>query len=79
MNERLTENEIDLAFQGSENSRWWKALVQQIEDYKSEYVEAAAQKAGLNNALGMAREIGAHEALNNLLTVLQNKVEGGDK
>ena len=74
--EPLTENEIDQAFKGSENTQWWKSIVQLIDDARADYISAAAQNAATNNPLGMAREIGAHEALSNLLTVLEKKVEG---
>ena len=74
--EPLTENEIEAAFRGNETTQWWRALIQILQDSRDEYVAAASQQAAYNNPLGMAREIGAHEALSNLLTVLEKKVEG---
>ena len=71
----LTEQEIDAAFKGNESTQWWRALVQILHDSTEGYADACAEKAGLNNPLGMAREIGAHEALSNLLTVLEKKIE----
>jgi hypothetical protein len=71
----LTEQEIEEAFKGNETTQWWRALVQILDESMNDYVSAAAQQAGLHNELAMAREIGAHEALSNLLTVLEKKTE----
>lgn len=71
---RLSEREIDDAFKGNETAQWWRALVQIIDDSRGDYLMAAAQNAPVNNPLGMALEIGAHQALSNLLTVLEAKV-----
>ncbi len=72
--EPLSDDDITRAFHGNATTEWWKALMQLIEQYRSEYPASAATCAGVNNALGMARDVGAHEALTGLMLELQRRV-----
>jgi hypothetical protein len=69
---RLTQDEIDEAIMGM-SPLSFKALCQLIDDYARDYIPAAANQCGSNNAMGAAREIGAAEACANLITVLASK------
>jgi hypothetical protein len=69
---RLTQDEIDKAIMGM-SPLSFKALCQLIDDYSRDYIPAAANQCGSNNAMGAAREIGAAEACANLITVLASK------
>ena len=73
--EPLTENEIDAAFSGCETTQWWRALVQILEDSRTEYVSAATECSVANNQMLMSRWLGAHEACGDLLIVLKKKAE----
>lgn len=73
--EPLTDEEITSAFHGNENAQWYRALVQLINDLRLEFPLAAAQRAEGNNAIAMARDLGAYEALSNLLIVLERRVK----
>lgn len=68
----LTDREVDEAIAGIPEYGF-RALVQSINGYRNDYIESAAPHAATNNPLGMSRELGAAEALGNLLTVLSDK------
>jgi hypothetical protein len=76
-NEPLTDDQITQALKVSDQTSWWLALVQLIDGLRLEYPVSAAQSAGANNALGMARDLGAHEALSQLLLELEKRRTGG--
>lgn len=68
----LKDFEVDEAIAGISEYAY-HALIQSINEYRKDYYDAATPYAVANNPLGMARELGAAEALGNLLTVLANK------
>ena len=72
----MTEKEMADALRGSEQAPIWRALIQLIEQLRSDFPVSAANCAGVNNALGMARDLGAHEALSQLLSVLGERRNG---
>ena len=72
----LSEDQITRALSVSEQTEWWRALVQLIEQYRNEYPSSADACAGINNALGMARDVGAHQALTGLLIELDRRRGG---
>lgn len=72
--EPLTDNEINSAFKGNETTQWWRSIVQLVEARRSELQESAAAFASQNNALGMAHDVGAHEALAALLIDLEQRL-----
>jgi hypothetical protein len=69
----LDDAQVSQAFKVSDQTQWWRALVQLIESYRSEFAAAAPQRAGENNALGLARDMGAYEALTSLLLELERR------
>lgn len=71
--ERMTENEVNQALRVSEQIQWWRALLQLIDDLRTEYYAASYQRPEVNNALGMAKDIGAHEALSGLMIELEKR------
>lgn len=72
----LTEDQITRALQVSEQTEWWRALVQLIDQTRAEFAGSAPTCAGNNNALAMARDVGAHEALTGLLLELEKRRSG---
>jgi len=69
----LSDAQITSALRVGEQTMWWRALTQLIIQYRSEYAGAAPQNAAQNNSLGMARDVGAHEALSGLLIDLEER------
>jgi hypothetical protein len=69
--EPLDENQLTQALQFGD--RTWVALVQLIEGLRREHLETANGWVPENNALGIARDVGASEALTELLTDLNNR------
>lgn len=72
---RLTEEQLDEAFGGNENTLWYKALVQIIEEEMENAVIASAAAAEQNNPLRMATELGGYATLNGLLADLVRRVK----
>lgn len=70
--ETITDDEIDDIISGI-SPRAFDALILRLEDYRQDYAANAAQHATANNPLAMAREIGASEAIGNLITVLNDQ------
>jgi hypothetical protein len=71
--DELTEAQIDEAFSVAESTPWFKAVAQLIDNLRQEHVRLAPGWADSNNALGMARENGAAEALAGLLIELEER------
>ena len=70
----LTEVEINEAFRGLPDEHpIWKSLCQLIVQFETEFVNSAAANAGTNNALAMARDVGAYESLRDLLSELDRR------
>jgi hypothetical protein len=74
--EPMTDAEITKALRVSDQTEWYRALIQLIDQCRGEYPLAAATRAGENNALGMAREMGAYEALTQLLMQIEHRRAG---
>jgi hypothetical protein len=70
----LTEPEIAQALVGSENTQWWRAIRQILEDYRATSMVQAASSVSLNNPLAMAANNGAHAALTELFWDLEKRV-----
>ncbi len=66
----LTDNEIAAALKVSKQTEWWRALVQLIDASRQDYIERTSGSADRNNPLGLARDVGAQEALTALLIKL---------
>ena len=71
----LSENETTQAFKGSENTQWYRALIQLIETYRVVSIANSASACGQNNALAVAAATGAHEVLGELLADLHQRAE----
>lgn len=71
--EPLTDAQITQAFQVSEQTLWWRALMQLLEKYRHEHAASAADFVGKNNALAAARDCGAYEILSGLMVDLQER------
>ncbi len=71
--EELTEAQIDEALAVSESTPWFRALVQLIDYHQQTFVQTAPTWADTNNALGMARDNGAAQALSGLLIELEER------
>ena len=71
--EPLNDNQITAALKVSPQTEWWKALMQLIDQTRSEFAGSAPTCAGQNNALAMARDVGAHEALTGLMLELEKR------
>jgi hypothetical protein len=69
----LSEEQMSSALRVSEQTMWWRALVQLIETSRNEFAASAPQQAGANNALALARDAGAYEALSGLLIDLEER------
>jgi hypothetical protein len=69
--EPMTEAEVNLAFKGSERAPWYVALIQIIERTRMDYIERASEGVDRGNAMAVARDTGAHEALNQLVVTLE--------
>lgn len=72
--EPLNDKEIDEALGVPEATQWRRALIQLIEQLKTEHIDSAYQWSAYNNPLGQARDIGAMEACDELLTKLETRV-----
>jgi hypothetical protein len=72
--EPLKDDDITKAFAGvSDTVPWWVALVQLIEATRRNYIGRASSGVDRGNALSVARDIGAHEALSELLDNLETR------
>ncbi len=71
--EPLSDLEIDQAFKGCENTQWWRGLLQLIAQLQREHSDAAKGWIAANNALGVARDNGAVESLDELLSDLERR------
>jgi hypothetical protein len=69
----LSEDQMTSALRVSENTMWWRALIQRIEAFRDEATQQAAASAGGNNPLAMAANCGAHTALTALLDDLETR------
>jgi len=74
--EPMSDDQITRALQVSEQTEWWRALVQLLDQFRTEYPASAATCAGANNPLAMALDVGAHEALTGLLIELEKRRSG---
>ncbi len=71
--EELTEAQMNQAFAISESTPWYRALLQLIDESRQEFGRTAATRTDDNNALAMARDMGAYEALSGLLVDLEER------
>jgi hypothetical protein len=71
--DELNDEEIDRAFAVSDSTSWYRAVVQLVDNLRQEHVRLAPTWADSNNALAMARENGAAEALSGLLIELEDR------
>lgn len=69
----MTEAQMNEAFAVSDSTPWFRALVQLVDTHRQQFSETAPGWANTNNALGMARDNGAMEALSGLLIELENR------
>ncbi len=69
----LSEEDIDAAFAVSGSVTWFRAVVQLVDNLRQEHIRLAPGWADTNNALAMARENGAAEALAGLLVELEER------
>jgi hypothetical protein len=69
----LNDRQITEALRVSEQTMWWRAVVQLIEKYRADAIGQAAASAGANNPLAMAANCGAHTALTAILSDLEDR------
>jgi hypothetical protein len=69
----LSDKQITDSVRVSEQTMWWRALVQLIEKYRVDATSQAAMAAGANNPLAMAANCGAHTALTAILSDLEDR------
>ncbi len=69
----LTDDQINDALSVSGSTLWYRAVVQLVDNLRQEHVRLAPTWADSNNALAMARENGAAEALSGLLIELEDR------
>ncbi len=69
----LSEAQIDQILSVSESTPWFRAVIQLVDNLRQEHIRLAPSWADSNNALGMARENGAAEALSGLLVELEER------
>jgi hypothetical protein len=69
----LNDKQITESFRVSEQTMWWRALIQLIEKYRVDATSQASMSAGANNALAMAANCGAHTALTAILSDLEDR------
>ncbi len=69
----LTDDQINDALSVSGSTLWYRAVVQLVDNLRQEHVRLAPTWADSNNALAMARENGAAEALSGLLIELEER------
>jgi hypothetical protein len=74
--EPMTDAEITQALRVSDQTEWYRALIQLIDQCRGEYQRAAYSGATINNPLSQASDIGAHEALTGLMLELENRRAG---
>jgi hypothetical protein len=61
------------ALRVSEQTLWWRSIVQIIDRYRVDATSQAAMAAGANNELAMAANCGAHTALTAILSDLEDR------
>jgi len=66
----LTDAQIANALKVPQSTMWWRAITQLVDATRQDYIGRASGGADRNNPLGMARDIGSHEALTSLLEKL---------
>jgi hypothetical protein len=71
--DELSDKQMDEVFRVSDQTMWWRALLQLIERHRAISTAQAAASAGGNNPLAMAANIGAHTALTALLDDLTDR------
>ncbi len=69
----LTDDQINDALSVSGSTLWYRAVVQLVDQFRQEHADAAPTWADSNNALAMARECGAAQALTGLLSELEER------
>ncbi len=69
----ISDQDIDNSLAVSESTPWYRAMVQLIDNLRQEHIRLAPSWADSNNALAMARENGAAEALSGLLVELEER------
>ncbi len=69
----MDDAKIDQALAVSDTTPWYRAVVQLIDNLRQEHIRLAPSWADSNNALAMARENGAAEALSGLLIELEER------
>ncbi len=69
----LSEAQIDQILSVSESTPWFRAVVQLVDNLRQEHIRLAPSWADSDNALAMARENGAAEALSGLLIELEER------
>ena len=69
----LSDKQITDALRVSEQTLWWRAVVQVIEKYRVDATSQAAASAGANNPMAMAANCGAHTALTAILSDLEDR------
>jgi hypothetical protein len=69
----LSDAQITGALRVSDQTMWWRGLVQLIEESRNELAAAAAEWANEGNSLAMARANGGHQALSLLLLDLEKR------
>ncbi len=69
----LSEAQIDQILSVSETTPWFRAVIQLVDNMRQEQIRLIASWADTNNALAMAREAGAAEALSGLLVELEDR------
>jgi hypothetical protein len=74
----LSDKQMTDALRVSEQTLWWRSIVQLIEKYRVDATSQAAMAAGANNELAMAANCGAHTALTAILSDLEDRRNSKD-
>lgn len=73
----LSDNDITSELK-SVSERQWSALTQLLDQSRQEFAASAARCAVANNALSMASDSGAYEALSGLIELLNERRVSAD-
>ncbi len=69
----LSEAQIDQILSVSETTPWFRAIIQLIDNSRQEFIQLSPSRAIDNNALAMACDNGAFQALSGLLIDLEER------
>jgi hypothetical protein len=69
----LTEEQMNQAFTVSEQTLWWRALMQILEESRHFHAQRAASFAAGNNAMAAAHDSGIYEFISELMDQLEKR------